>query len=110
MIFKHHSLTIRQETRTGTGGVAYGSATSFMGQVTPMGQGKTAQEYGIELDRPHLLIADSSLATLMKIGALVSYGSRRFKVKSTGAVYDIGTVADHASCVIEEIEPEDHNA
>ena len=109
-MFYPHLATIRLETASPSGGVSYGSATSILCQITPMTQGKAAQDYGIELNRPHLMIADSTLAGLMKVGALVSCGTRRFKVSSTGAVFDIGTSADHASCALEEIEPEAHNA
>ena len=109
-MFLPHSATIRQETPAATGGLSYGSPTSIRCQIAPMSQSKAFQDYGVYLSRPHQLIAGTSVTSLINIGALVSYGSRRFKVSTPPALFDIGTIADHVSCVIEEIEAGAHNA
>jgi hypothetical protein len=110
MIYKPHSFTIRQESRDGLATVSYGAATTVAGQITPANQTKVMEEYGVETSRPHLLMADDSQASLMNVGALVSYGSRRFKIAAPPAIFDIGNAASHASCVIDEISPETINA
>jgi hypothetical protein len=110
MVYKPHTVTIKAETRDGAGGTSLGSARTILCQVTPMSQGKTYQEYGIELSRPHLLMADKSEANYLQIGALVTYGSRKFKIMTPPATYDFGTAADHVSVVIEEVDPVTYNA
>lgn len=110
MISKPHTFTIRQESRDGLATASYGSASTVMGQITPANQTRVMEEYGVETSRPHLLMADTSANVYMNIGALVSYGSRRFKIVTPPSTFDIGNAASHASCVIEEISPETINA
>ncbi len=110
MIYKPHSITIKPETRVVDGGTSFGTAHSLKCQITPMAQGKVIQDYGFEVERPHLLMADKTEANYLQIGYLVSLGTRRFKVKTMAATYDFGNAADHCSCLLEEIDGEPINA
>lgn len=110
MLYKPHSITIRQESRNPGGGMSLGEARALRCQITPMTQAKAYEDWGVRSDRPHLLMADKSEASYIVIGAVVSLGSRRFKISTTPATYDFGNAADHCAAVIEEVDPAPYNA
>jgi hypothetical protein len=110
MLYKPHTVTIKAESRDGAGGTSLGTSHTLKCQITPMAQTKAYEDWGVEVKRPHLLMADKSAAPYIEIGALVSWGSRRFKVSTTPAIYDFGYAADHLAAVIEEVDPAQYNA
>lgn len=112
MIFKPHTFTRRSSTsQVGgdlvVGGKAYGVATSYTGQITPLAANAVYEAWGVNLNRPHLLLADLTDAQDWKVGDLITMGTRFFKVETPVKIWDSGGVvasADHCEIVIEEMQ------
>ncbi len=80
-----------------------GPGTSRSVQITPMTASAVFEMIGVEVGRPHLLIDEPDGASLYKINAKVTWGSRTFFVVRPPEVFaGIVEAGSHCSVVLTE--------
>jgi hypothetical protein len=112
MIFKPHAFTRRASTEEVNAelvvaGVRYGAATAYTGQITPESPSRVFEDWGVELQRPHLLLVDLADGQSWEPGDLITYGSRNFKISAPVRIFDSGGIvasADHCAMIMEELQ------
>ena len=103
MIFKPHSFTVSESDRSGDGSDEYFNPISMRGQLTPTSSTKAFESYGVEVERPWLLMTDLANDANLPVGAKVVWDTKVFKIASGTMPYSMGTISDHTSCILQEI-------
>lgn len=86
-------------------GVYFDDQTAIRGQLTPESSGKHFDpQTGTELDRPHLWMWDTDRD--IKVGDLLKYGTRYFKVSVPQEIWDAEPITAHRTVIVIEIDAE----
>lgn len=72
--------------------------------LEPLSADAAYRETGIELHRPHRLMADLEDAGKFTVGNRVLWGDRKFAVMKPALRYETKNGADHFSVVLEELD------
>ncbi len=81
----------------------FGDAVAVKCQLTPDAKGVIYTRYGLDLNNPHTLFADSSQAELFSVGNRVSFNGRTFAISAPAELMSIGDRADHCKVLLEEL-------
>lgn len=110
LLLKPHRMTVYAPDPVlvagGTGvGISQVGGQTVFGQITPITSTAAYQDYGMELDRPHLLMVDESDAVHFKVwGRVVKVpGGRKFTVRATPMIWDAESTTSCAVVMLEEV-------
>ena len=109
MQYKPHTFTIAAATldegSTTTGQLDYGTGTTVQGQITPMSQTSAFEDYGLELNRPHMVMVPiATSATLLQVNSKVVFGSREFIIKNPPQKWDAFANTAGINCFVSIME------
>lgn len=104
-----HTFTVTAASPNVThGNVATGTehATAgqdVRGQITPIESTVAYESFGVELQRPHLVMVNLEDADKFRVNYWITYGTREFRVASLPQRWDAETSTSYAMFVAEEI-------
>ena len=104
MIKTPTSVTVASQTNATGAGVGYGTATTIKVQITPQSSGRVLADWGIDLQRPYLMLTQAANASYLTIAGMVTWGTRRFRIVAPPMTYSFGKAADHTAVVLEELQ------
>lgn len=82
-----------------------GQSFEFRGQVTPGAYSLVVERFGIELEKPMLLLCDLEDGDLMRVGGVVVHADRRYGVKAPPKRWQ-AIAPTYAEVVLEELDHE----
>lgn len=107
LLHKPHTLAIESASAIESGGNVLGidrvASSTVLGQLTPMGARQLTESWGIEIERPHLLLIDLANADMVNEGDYLSYSGRRFFVRSK-QIWDAESQTACAAFALEEMD------
>lgn len=75
-----------------------------LGQITPLSFDRISREGIYDIARPHKLMVNFEDARYFPVGSKIIWSGRAFKVTQQMEPFVMGTIADHASTLLEEID------
>jgi len=104
--YRPHTVTVYEASEPEIGGVAQAPTYTSLGtvrcQVTMEEPGAAFESYGLEVRRPHVLLADSADESKFDVGNRVYYDSRWFVVRASSVAKAL-TQLNHVRALLEEI-------
>lgn len=80
-----------------------GESWGFGGQITPGGYSAVLERFGVELERPALLLCDLEAGAMMTEGGRVLHHERTYGVKAPPKLWD-ATSPTFAEVLLEELD------
>ncbi len=94
------SGTLRQPTGSATAGITFGSSTTELVQITPLSSSAAFEQYGVETDRPYLVITAASGASRWVMHAKFTYDGADYIVVKPAETFNVFRTASHCSVVL----------